>query len=369
MPRPTGEEGRVLLDAIWAYFSEYHQWPTFDDIDRKLYAQGLRFEEVVQQLCPALLQGVDPDLAQLPQGSQELFLTIAGAANCTDTGAAIGTFLEMVRKAAGLELAWLPADRNELPWMQPGDLGATQSGLKAEAVLREVMFAAAALGVRETCFRGGGINRETLDWTLNFDRGIRPFAGVNELGDYWRIREQVLGPERTEADNRPFAKRRILHAVPVPVAPPVPAAGPPEPMSVTCILHPKIAEVAAERYNRGAYNDAVRSAFQAVEHRVHTLVGPTNLVGDRLMGMAFGNKPDPPLITVTRFTDGSLESEQNGMQALFKGAVQALRNPRSHGPDRADDRDEADEMLAFASFLMRRLDIEDDKRKAAGSGS
>jgi uncharacterized protein (TIGR02391 family) len=368
MPRPTGDEGHALLDAIWAYFSEHRRWPAFDDIDRTLYAQGLQFEEVVQQLCPALLLGVAPDLSQLPQGSQDLALTVAGAANCTGTGLAIDQFIKMVQTATAMEPAWLPADRGELPWMQPGDIGCRlPPSLTAETLFAEAAFAAAAIGMRETCFRGGSINREQLDWSLNFDRGIRPFADVQQLEAYWRMREQVLGPERTEADNRPFGKRTTLHADPMLAAPHASAAGSPEPVSVTCTLHPKIAKVAAERYNRGAYNDAVRSAFQAVEHRVHTLVGPTNAVGDRLMGIAFNANPGPPMLTVTRFTDGSLESEQNGMQALFKGAMQALRNPRSHGPDRADDRDEADEMLAFASFLMRRLDIEDVKREKAAA--
>ncbi|UIZ14414.1 hypothetical protein LZ559_19470 [Streptomyces sp. R527F] len=34
-----------------------------------------------------------------------------------------------------------------------------------------------------------------------------------------------------------------------------------------------------------------------------------------------------------------------------------------HGPAEEDDRDEAEEMLVFASFRMRRLDIEDKRRK------
>ncbi|QES38976.1 TIGR02391 family protein [Streptomyces venezuelae] len=136
-------------------------------------------------------------------------------------------------------------------------------------------------------------------------------------------------------------------------------------MRVTCTLHSLIADVAAERFNVGLYYDAVRSAFQAVEHRVATLVG-VNEVGERLMGIALG-KPAPQ-ITVTRSTGSSLESEQNGMQFLFKGAMGALRNPRMHGPDEKDARDEAEEMLVFASFLMRRLDIEDERRKAATSG-
>lgn len=132
-------------------------------------------------------------------------------------------------------------------------------------------------------------------------------------------------------------------------------------MAVICGLHPLIAEVAGERYNSGFYYDAVRSAFQAVEHRVQTLVGVYE-VGEKLMGIALG-KPGPK-ITVTRSSGGSLESEQTGMQFLFKGAMGALRNPRMHGPDEEDARDEAEEMLVIASFLMRRLDIEDEQRNA-----
>lgn len=136
-------------------------------------------------------------------------------------------------------------------------------------------------------------------------------------------------------------------------------------MPVTCALHPLIAEVAAERYNSGFYYDAVSRAFQAVEHRVQILIG-VHEVGEKLMGIALG-KPAPK-ITVNRSMGGSLESEQSGMQLLFKGAMLALRNPRMHGPDQEDARDEAEEMLVFASFLMRRLDIEDEQRKVAATG-
>ncbi|MGW5609462.1 TIGR02391 family protein [Streptomyces sp. NPDC003753] len=274
----------------------------------------------------------------------------------------------MVREAAGLELGWLPADRGELPWMQPGDMA---HGLPARTKLAKIYtqatFDAAALGQRETCFRGGSINRETLDWSLNFDRGIRPFADVQTLEDYWRIREQVLGPERTEADNRPFSVQPTSHNVaawpPGPPAIPAPAEESPKTLTVECVLHPLIAEVAAERYARGSYNDAVMSAYKAVEYRVQTLLG-SHVVGVPLMSEALAG--DSPKIKVTRSTSpGSLDSERKGMHFLFMGAVGALRNPRAHGPDEADDREEADEMLAFASFLMRRLDIEAAERQKA----
>ncbi|MFF4960184.1 TIGR02391 family protein [Streptomyces sp. NPDC001222] len=368
MPRPTGQEGYVLLEAIWEHFTEHHYWPTFDDIDRKLYAQKLQFEDVVQQLCPALLLGLAPDLSQLPHGSQILILTLAGAANCSYTGPVIDEFISLVRKAAGMEPAWLPSDRGELPWMQPGDMARNlPARSKAAKILRQNTFEAAALGQHEICFRGGSIEPDTLDWSLNFDRGIRPFADVQTLEDYWRIGERVLGPERSEADNRPFSIQPAPHNLaawpPGTPAIPAPAEESPKTLTVECVLHPLIAKVAAERYAQGSYNDAVMSAYRAVEYRVQTLLG-SRAVGERLMSDALAG--DSPKIKVTRSTSpGSLDSERKGMHFLFMGAVGALRNPRAHGPDEADDRDEADEMLAFASFLMRRLDIEEAEREKA----
>ncbi|MGW3246527.1 TIGR02391 family protein [Streptomyces sp. NPDC001070] len=365
MPRPTGEDGYVLLDVVWQHFSDSLRWPTFDYVDRKLYASGLKFEEAVQQLCPALLRGVDADLWRLPQGTTELSLTVAGAANCANTEFAINSFLVMLRTAVFIEPRYQPKEPGALPELRPADLAPPVDDVDLALLTNKTRFAGFALGLHEPCFRGGSHNVEELDWTLLYDRDIRPFANVHRLDEYWRIREQVLGPARVEADSTPFHKRPNHDVAPAPKAVPAFRTGESaEAMHVTCMLHPLIAEVAAERYSGGFYYDAVRSAFQAVEHRVAVLVG-ANEVGERLMGIAFGAKPEPPKITVTRSTGGSLESEQNGMQFLFKGAMGALRNPRMHGPDEKDARDEADEMLAFASFLMRRLDIEVDKRKAA----
>lgn len=371
MPRPTGEEGHRLLDMIWQFFSGTCAWPTFDDIDRRLYAAGLKYEDVVQQLCPALLRGLDPDLSRMPQGAQQLSLTIAGAANCTDAGAPVSVFLHMVRTAATIEPHFRPSEPGVQPTLLPGDLG-REGQTDPQLLTPEITFAAAALGLHEPCFRGGSSNPETRDWSLTYDRGIRPFAGVRRVDGYWRIREQELGPLRTAADNRPFSKRRtppdpVFAPTPVQPAASDPAAESLQTLAVTCNLHPLITKVAAERFNSGFYVDAVARALQAVEHRVQTLAG-VNDIGEKLMGIAFAAKPDPPKLTVTRSTGGSLESEQNGMQFLFKGAMGALRNPRMHGPDEKDARDEAEEMLVIASFLMRRLDIEDDKRKAAASG-
>lgn len=372
MPRPTGEDGHALLDVIWRHFTASLRWPTFDYVDRKLYASGLKFEEAVQQLCPALLRGVDVGLWRLPQGTTELSLTVAGVANCAEATIPVNAFLLLVRTAASIEPHYQPKEPGALPDLRPADLPPPGPNPELALLTKKTRFIGFAIGRHEPCFRGGSHNPEDLDWTLHYDRDIRPFADVHRLDEYWRIREQVVGPERAEADNRPFHKRPDPVFAPVPKAmPAVPIADADaesaEAMHVTCMLHPLIADVAAERFNSGFYVDAVARAFQAVEHRVQTLVG-INEIGEKLMGIAFGSKPGPPKLTVTRSTGSSLDSEQNGMQFLFKGATGALRNPRMHGPDEKDARDEAEEMLVFASFLMRRLDIEDDKRKAAAAG-
>ncbi|WP_406152731.1 TIGR02391 family protein [Streptomyces anulatus] len=363
MPRPTGDEGQALLDAIWLHFSAARQWPTFDEIDRRLHLKGLVFEEAVQQLCPALLRGLNRDISLLPQGTALLELTIAGAAN-TEGASIIGVFLGMVRTAAAIEPHFSRSD--ERPSLRPQDLRSAD-GIDAELLTSEVMYAAAVIGLHEPCFNGGGFGHGAKDWTLYFDRDIRPFANVRQLEDYWERRTRVLGAPRVEGDNLPFADRRTNYGYVAPwpsesPAMPAHAQEASKTLTVECDLHSLIAEVAADRFASGFYRDAVSRAFQAIENRVQELAD-SDAVGERLMGIAFGAKPEPPKLAVTRSTGASLESEQTGMQFLFKGATGALRNPRMHGPAEEDDRDEAEEMLVFASFLMRRLDIEDEKRK------
>lgn len=366
MPRPTGEDGHRLLDLIWKHLSDFGCWPTFDEVDRRLYASGLRFEEAVQQLCPALLRGVSTHPHVMPRGADELSLTIAGAANCTDTGAAINVFLAMVRTAATIEPHYRPREPGQLPELRAVDLRSTLDAADPNLLTIEVMYGAFMLARHEPCFRGSSLGADRRDWALSFDRDIRPYGGVSRLKDYWSIREEAVGPERAEADRQPFQSGGAPVVAPVPADPqaaPAPEGEATDTLSVTCILHPLIAKAAAERFARGFYLDAVSRAFQAIEHRVQELAG-SHEIGENLMGIAFGaRKEAPPRLTVTRSTGGSLKSEQNGMQFLFKGATGALRNPRMHGPADDDDHDEAQEMLVFASFLMRRLDIEDERRR------
>lgn len=95
-------------------------------------------------------------------------------------------------------------------------------------------------------------------------------------------------------------------------------------------------------------------AFKALSSRVKEITG-SELDGRDLMAQAF--RPNSPLLLLAS-AGGSRTSEniQTGYQFLFMGAMAAIRNPHAHEPAEDLIENEALEGLAFASFLMRRLD-------------
>lgn len=121
-------------------------------------------------------------------------------------------------------------------------------------------------------------------------------------------------------------------------------------------LHPGISGAAGALYEDRHYSNAIRAAFQAVEARVQQLTG-NNEIGQKLMGDAF----KPGALDVTTSVGANLDSERDGFKLLFMGAMSGLRNPRSHGIDVPVSAEEALESLAFASLLMRRLDLAEER--------
>ncbi|MFE7760652.1 TIGR02391 family protein [Streptomyces sp. NPDC057438] len=178
-----------------------------------------------------------------------------------------------------------------------------------------VVYRAVLLARQEPAFSGttvqpaqvGDIAQEN-SWDLAFDRRIRAFLGVTDSPEaYWKTRQGLLAPPAPEP----------------PPAPTVPS------LVVSVSLHPEVAAAAASRFENDQYADAVMRAFQAVENRVQSLIGSSE-IGVKLMGAALGS--ERPKLVVTRATGPSLPSERDGFRDLFKGAMAGLRNPRAHGP-------------------------------------
>ena len=120
-------------------------------------------------------------------------------------------------------------------------------------------------------------------------------------------------------------------------------------------LHALVSASSGSQVTSGHYDDAVFNAFKAIEDRVKSLTGNTD-IGKRLMSAAF-NEQNPQLDITSDNADASQKAdEREGFKFLFMGGAQALRNPRGHGPSLQTGEQEAIEMLATASLLMRALD-------------
>lgn len=120
-------------------------------------------------------------------------------------------------------------------------------------------------------------------------------------------------------------------------------------------MHSLISDASGSQVANGHYDDAVFNAFKAVEDRVKKLTGHSD-IGKRLMTAVF-NEQSPQLdITSDNTDDDQKNDEREGYKFLFMGCAQALRNTRGHGPHLQTGEQEAMEMLATASLLMRSLD-------------
>ncbi|MFI8290172.1 TIGR02391 family protein [Streptomyces sp. NPDC085614] len=389
---PSGDAGQRMLDLVFRRFRQSGEWPEFDDIDRALYAKDVKSEDAIGQLPDGLLIGPDRNRwNHLPSPETRLELTLPGAIACSEDLARpeVEAAVLLTRLAAKVERNWKPtADRRD-PFIQASrahkllasgpvrwpesvlaftkdEIGVMPKSFlddysakknRVESIRSGVLMRAAKLLTQEPHFKGTGFGEE-YGWELRFDREIRPFANVDTLGDYWRIR----------------CDARLLKNVAGMVAAvaPLQAREAEEPVdsqrdsrwSVECALHDTIVEAVADRYATGHFADAVQKAFQAVEYRVQNLIDSPE-VGAKLMGNAFGGVN--PRLMVARAEGASQTSEQDGFRDLFRGAMAGLRNPRAHGPHYAEEEAEVLEMLAFASLLMRRLDLAEGARKAAAA--
>ena len=138
-------------------------------------------------------------------------------------------------------------------------------------------------------------------------------------------------------------------------------------------LHPLISAASGSQIASRHFDTAVFEALKAVEDRVKTLSGnPVGKNGEALSGKPLMttvfNENNPLLDIATDKADEEQKANQReGYRFMFMGVVQGLRNPRGHGPNLETGEEEAMQMLATVSLLMRALDrAENRKHKAKG---
>lgn len=123
-------------------------------------------------------------------------------------------------------------------------------------------------------------------------------------------------------------------------------------------LHPKIVEVAANRFASGEYDDAIANSIIAVNEAVRQKSGSSANDGQALMKHAFS--ANNPLLRLS--TDAQ---EQRAFMELFSAAWSAVRSPRAHSTTaKVTDPERAIELIAFASALMYLVDDAEMTRPA-----
>lgn len=118
-------------------------------------------------------------------------------------------------------------------------------------------------------------------------------------------------------------------------------------------IHPKLPPKVRKLFDDGYYAEATFEAFKFLDKKVQKHAGIPES-GFKLMMAAFDK--NKPLVKLTPLATVSEKDEQEGFRFVFAGGVLAIRNPRGHDFNVADDPDVCLDHLAFVSLLVRRLE-------------
>jgi uncharacterized protein (TIGR02391 family) len=149
------------------------------------------------------------------------------------------------------------------------------------------------------------------------------------------------------------AARRTPSAHPVHSAAPEETSEPPLHPFDARNVHPDLPLKVRKLFDDGYFADATFTAFKYLDKRVQKHSGLRDS-GYKLMMDAFDDAK--PKIQLTPLKSISEVDEQKGYRFVFAGSMWAIRNPRGHEFNLADDPDTCLDHLSFLSMLLRRLE-------------
>lgn len=125
-------------------------------------------------------------------------------------------------------------------------------------------------------------------------------------------------------------------------------------------MHPLIKTISEKKFFDGHYADSVESAFKEIESRLRNLYfrhRGKDLTGRNLMLHIFNleNKSNQRLLAFNELNTESGKNVQEGFMNIFSGAMQAIRNPKSHD-NLIITKEDALDKLMLASMLMKKVD-------------
>jgi len=119
-------------------------------------------------------------------------------------------------------------------------------------------------------------------------------------------------------------------------------------------IHEVLPDSVQDLFDDGHYAQATFEAFKYVDKVVQKLAS-TSKSGCKAMMEAFSDTS--PVLSLTPNHTNSERDEQRGYQFIFAGSILAIRNPRGHEVLLKDSPDACLDHLAFASMLLRRLEL------------
>lgn len=123
------------------------------------------------------------------------------------------------------------------------------------------------------------------------------------------------------------------------------------------MLDQELVEKALDSYEHENYQDTVKNALMVLESRVRRKGGfGDDDYGDDLMTRAF-NPDEGPL------TMGKTRAEKQGFMFLYKGVIQAIRNPANHRFIEKIDESYAQDVVHTVNLLLRLIKEQNDKEK------
>jgi uncharacterized protein (TIGR02391 family) len=185
----------------------------------------------------------------------------------------------------------------------------------------------------------------------------RLFTGAKEYLTYINIQvpptddtlDAIIGVKVVRLRLRHLESLRdALHLYEVAVAAPATATS----FALLDALHPTILKRCRPAYEAGLYDEAMLNGLKCVEEALRAKIG----AGPDEYGQALVQKalnPNAPLLIMT----ADVPSERDAAYSLFRGAIGLLKNPQSHRFLDTDDPAEALEIVAFASALLRRIEL------------
>jgi hypothetical protein len=183
-PYPERDDQRCLLQTVFDLLVSDTAWPTFDLVDRKLDRDfDLDAHEVRRGLPLELLY---PPAEAVPNGSEELKLTIAGIAACSGSGEDVKTFLGATRRAAVIEREWMGPSTPEGPTLTAEDV---VQHLALPAAGRAALVARLGLELVVEPWGWASARLRATAWSFGLTREVRRFRAVDSLDEYWEQRE------------------------------------------------------------------------------------------------------------------------------------------------------------------------------------